>query len=94
MFNQEPYLNYVAEQAQKRGKIFFLDSGEGNDFLDPKTGWYIENLSGWLINSTEREKFLAAQENGTADDDFADSYVFAKWSKTADGKLHITFKHY
>ena len=94
MFNQEPYLNYVAEQAQKRGKIFFLDSGEGNDFLDPQTGWYIENLSGWLIDPTERERFLAAQENGTVDDDYGDFYVFAKWLKDADGKLHITFKHY
>ncbi len=94
MFNQEPYLNYVTEQAQKIGKIFFLDSGEGNDFLDSQTGWYIENLSGWLIDTTEREQFLAAQENGTVDDNFAESYVFAKWSKDNSGKLKITFKHY
>lgn len=94
MFNEEPYLNYVSEQAEKIGKIFFLDSGEGNDMIDPQTGWYIENLSGWLISPAEKKNFLIAQNKGSIDDAFSKFYVFVEWSKDVSGKLKITFKQY
>lgn len=94
MLNQEPYLDFVAQKAAEIGKLFLLDTGEGNDFIDPMTGWYIEDLSGWLIEPTEEEKLSAAQENGTADDEFSTSYVFVKWSRTDSGKLEINFRKY
>ena len=94
MFYDDPYLEFVHQQALKVGKYFILDSGEGRDLEDPVTGWYVEDLSGWLIDSKDHQRFISARECGTADDDFAESYVFAKWSKDANGNLHITFKQY
>jgi hypothetical protein len=94
MFYDDPYLEFVHQQALKDGKYFILDSGEGRDLADPVTGWYVEDLSGWLIDPKDHQRFIAARQTGTVDDDFAKSYVFAKWSKDTEGNLHITFKHY
>ena len=94
MFYDDPYLEFVHQKALKTGKYFLLDSGEGRDIEDTATGWYVEDLSGWLIDPKEHKRFIAARKGGTADDDFAKSYVFAKWSKDADGNLQIEFIHY
>ena len=94
MLNHEPYLNFVAQEASKMGKQFVLDTGEGRDFIDDKTGWYIEDLTGWLIEPNKINIFIAARENGTEDETYADAYVFAIWSKDENGQLKITFKKY
>lgn len=94
MFYEDPYLEFVHQQALKIGKYFILDSGEGRDLDYPVTGWYVEDLSGWLIDPQDHQKFIAARKAGTADSEFADSYVFAIWSKDADGNLNINFKRY
>ena len=94
MFYDDPYLEFVHQQALKIGKYFILDSGEGRDFDDPMTGWYIEDLSGWLIEPKDHKKFIAARKAGTADEEFSDSYVFAMWSKDAKENLNIEFKRY
>lgn len=51
-------------------------------------------MSGWLINPYESEKFISARKKGTLDIDFANSYVFAKWTKSDNGNIKITFKRY
>lgn len=94
MLNEEPFIDFVMKEAEKNGKIFIIDSGEGNDCIDSETGWYIEDLSGWYINANEKEILLKAKENGTAYDDFSDSYVFAKWSKSNSRKLEVIFRKY
>ena len=88
------YLEFVFAEAQKLGKLFIIDSGEGNDFIDPSTGWYIEDLSGWLINPNEKKFFLLAKKNNTVHSKFSDVYVFVKWSKTENDKLQVQFKRY
>ena len=93
MFYDDPYLEFVHQQALKMGKYFILDSGEGREFED-STGWDVEDLSGWLIDPQDHQKFIAARKAETADDEFADSYVFAIWSKDVAGNLIINFKHY
>ena len=94
MLNEDSYLDFVMEEANKINMFFLVDSGEGNGIIDPITGWYIENLSGWLIKSSDKERLLKSKENGTAYDEFSNSYIFAIWSKTSIGKLEITFKKY
>lgn len=94
MLNEEPFIEFIMEEAEKNGKIFIIDSGEGNDFIDPETDWYVEDFSGWYVHPYEKGSLLRARENGTAYNDFSDSYVFVKWSKTDIGKLEIDFKKY
>ena len=58
MLNEDRYIEFVMGVAEKSGKIFIVDSGEGNDFIDSDTGWYIEDLSGWLIHKKQHKRFL------------------------------------
>ena len=88
------YIDFVCQKAIELGKEFFLDTGEGNDFCDNKTQWYIEDLSGWLINPHEKEKFILARRNNTVYDEFSDEYVFVRWSKNSNQEIKITFEHY
>lgn len=65
--DSDTYIRYVRDQPHELGKEFFLDTGEGRDFIDPNTGMYVEDLSGWLFDSeNEVEKFknlLTLREN-------------------------------
>ena len=94
MFYDDPYLEFVNQVATKEGKYFLLDSGEGRGFEDSKTGWDVEDLSGWLISPTDHERFIKSRKNGTADEDFKNEYVFAIWAKEENGQLSINFKKY
>ena len=94
MFYEDPYVEFVNQEALKNGKYFVLDSGEGRGFDDSKNGWCVEDLSGWLIDPAEHETFIDSRRLGTVDDDFNDDYVFAVWSKENNGELKITFKKY
>lgn len=92
--NKDEYIDFIAKKAIEQGKLFFLDVGEGNDFFDEDKQWYIEDVSGWLINSADREKFIYCKKNNTAYDEFSDFYVFVKWNRHPDKEVEISFKHY
>jgi len=94
MSYHDPYEEFVEQEALKIGKVFRLDSGEGRDGIDEITGWYVEDLSGWLINPSDSECFIESRKEGTTDDVFEDEYVFAIWSKDENGALSIDFKKY
>lgn len=47
------YLAFVEEEARKLGKVFFLDSGEGKDWGSLDDEWYVEELSGWLVDEAD-----------------------------------------
>jgi len=96
----DPYVKFVAMEAEKMGKLLFIDSGEGKDFLDPKTGWLIERLSCWLIDPDDKERFLLAfQRWHTNNDDavfeeFSDEYRVVEWTMTEEEGLKISFVIY
>lgn len=94
MINEDPYLDFVMKEASNLGKLFIIDSGEGNEILDEETGWYIEDLSGWLIDISDKENLLRSRDNKTAYTKFSDFYVFAKWLKTSDNNLKVIFEKY
>ncbi|MCL2772352.1 MAG: hypothetical protein FWD71_03290 [Oscillospiraceae bacterium] len=94
MFYEEPYMEFVNQEAIKIGKYFLLDSGEGREFIDSETGWHIEDLSGYLIDPSDHEKFIVMKKNGAVDDYFLKDYVFAIWGKNTDGSIKITFEKY
>jgi len=92
--SEDGYLNFVQAEAGKLGKVFILDSGEGNDFEDSKTGWYVEDLSGWLISESLKGKLLKDKESNKVYETFVNEYTFVKWYIKDDEELAITFKKY
>lgn len=91
---KDGYIEFVAQKAKEQGKLFFLDTGEGNDFFDEDKQWDIEDLSGWLVDPLDRDKFINSKKNNTAYDEFSDAYVFVKWNKRPNQELEIIFKYY
>lgn len=91
--DKDGYMEFVSQKAEELGWLFFLDTGEGNDLYD-ENQWYIEDLSGWLIDPDDEEKFINSKRNDTVYDIFSDSYVFVKWDKQPNGEIEIIFKHY
>lgn len=90
----DAYLEFVKSVANEQNKVFIMDTGEGNDFIDPATGWYIEDFSGWLIEPSKEDLLIEAINQGTQYSTFKDSYVFAKWFQTDDGKIKVRFVRY
>ena len=89
---RDEYLEYVQTQAGKLGKVFFLDSGEGKDFFDEKRQWYIEEMTGWLIDKANEEKALSLYRCDELHDNFPDTYVLVMWSYEGE-ELQIRFKY-
>ncbi|WP_310605487.1 hypothetical protein [Anaerosporobacter sp.] len=91
MKKEDGYLDFVQDNAKKLGKIFMLDTGEGNDLEYEKKGWYVEELSGWLINENEKSLFLKSIENDTVEDVFPNDFVWVKWRLVED-ELQVWFE--
>jgi hypothetical protein len=94
MTKEDEYFDFVYKTAEAVGKRFVLDSGEGREFIDPKTGWDVEDLSGWLIDPEDTKKLIEARNAMTAYDVFGEYYRFAVWSLSQTGDLIIEFKDY
>ncbi len=94
---RERFKNFFAlvqEEAQKKGAIFFLESGEGNHFDYGDLG--CTDLFGWLIPEAEADEFETIWRNNPHDlkalNDWYDESCFARWEK--DGgeiKIHFEF---
>gem|GEM_PF-5309336 len=69
------YLEFVKSVANEQNKVFIMDTGEGNDFTDPVTGWCIEDFSGWLIEHSKENLLIEAINQGTQYSTFKDNYV-------------------
>lgn len=93
-FNEDAYLQFVQAEANRLGKVFVLDSGEGNDFQYLKKGWYVEDLSGWLVDECNKDSLIKDKDNNKAYETFSNEYIFVKWSMNDDEELAITFKKY
>jgi hypothetical protein len=75
------YLQLVQRSAGQEGKVFFLDSGEGNDWNQPEDEWYVEDLSGWLVEQSQATRFskmLEEQGKRVAWESHY-QYCFVKW---------------
>jgi hypothetical protein len=89
--NRDEYLAFVENQARELGKEFIIDSGEGHDYLDQRTGWYIENLSGWLVDLEEADALKKSRRDGNTDK-YSNWFVFVYWSFDDQGQLQIRFE--
>lgn len=87
------YIQFVVDEAKKLNKQFFLDSGEGRDYEDPKTGWYIEDLSGWLfdLNDEDTIKRFIITQGSVYFEGYKENYIFVKWEINELGNIEIQF---
>ncbi|MFB6367844.1 hypothetical protein ACFCP7_28210 [Paenibacillus elgii] len=92
MQDKDGYLEYVTLKAREAGKEFVLDSGEGKEYFDNERGWYIENLSGWLVDFHDVEAVKTAiLERNT--DRYSNCYVFVYWKVDMNNNLDIRFEY-
>lgn len=89
--DDDKFLAFVEKEANKIGKTFILDSGEGNDFFDEENQFEGEDLSGWLIDEEERENFIEVRNKGYEYEIYDKEYIFAKWNRNSKGILAIEF---
>lgn len=79
----ERFFKLVQAEAEKQGCVFFLDCGEGRDIeTDTLSG---EDLSGWLISSTEAGQFEQAFLEGGNLETWDACIVFAIWHVEPSG---------
>ena len=87
----ERFFLLVQNEAKERNAVFFLDSGEGNDFeTETLEG---EDLCGWLIPEEQAEAFEEAWENDEALDDWSEFIFFAFWEGEKN-HLKISFRSF
>ena len=86
----DKFLDLVKEEALKQGKVFFINSGEGRDEII--NGMYVEDLSGWLIDVKDEERFKRQWSEGwdNIDDAFDKNFVFAIWERD-NNKIKVKF---
>ena len=94
MQDYDPFVDFIMQEAEKSGKLFLVDSGEGRGYVDATTGWYVEDIFGWLIYPNDHERFIESRKHDTVYEDFNEEYVLARWSKDDDGTLSIDFIKY
>ena len=83
----------VQAEAKKHGAIFFLESGDGNDFeygdLD------CADLFGWVIQEAEADEFETIWKNDPHDSEALDAWYdescFVRWEKDGE-KIKIRFE--
>ena len=75
----EKFFALIQNEAMNEKKVFFLDSGEGQEFeTDEMEG---ENLSGWLVPVKEADEFEKQFIKWDIDNEkWDDFYSFARWS--------------
>lgn len=70
----------VQKKAAEMNKTFFLDCGDGNNYVDDRIE--CENLTGWLIDNKEAKifenLFLSKEAIG---DEWSDKIVSLEWKK-------------
>lgn len=82
------FMELVQKEAQQSNSVFFLDAGDGRDFVtDEMEG---EDLSGWLIPMSKVEEFTPIWKSDSVDDAWTDFFCFAVW-KSVDADITISF---
>ena len=85
----EKFFALIQNEAMNEKKVFFLDSGEGQEFeTDEMEG---ENLSGWLVPVKEADEFEKQFIKRDIDNEkWDDFFLFVRWS-WSNRQIKITF---
>lgn len=85
----EAFFRVVQDEAEKHGRVFFLDAGDGNEFSNDEMDG--ENLMGWLVQKDEAGAFEDAFSRWEEiPSKFADTFCFVMWENAK--KPRITFR--
>lgn len=83
------FMEIVQQKAKDFDSIFFLDAGDGNDFIFNDIEG--ENLTGWLIPNTKINEFRTVWELDNVDDKWVEFFCFVIW-KQENSKLTVSFE--
>lgn len=82
------YMELVQNKASEKDCVFFMESGDGNDFeTDSMEG---ENLQGWLIPFDKADVFEEVWKNKKEDDEYVDFFCWVEWFERK-GEIDIKF---
>ena len=74
------FWDILQKQAGRKGMVFFLDCGEGNDEIINDIE--VSDLSGWLIPRNKADLFESEwKRSGDMDETWDDFFVFVKWQE-------------
>jgi hypothetical protein len=82
------FFELVQYKAKLEDKIFFLDSGKGNDFENEFMEG--ENLLGWLVPLSKASEFEKLWEHRKEDEQWIDFYCWAEWFDS-NGEIDVRF---
>lgn len=82
------FFEIVQKKASEKNCVFFLDSGDGNEFENESMEG--ETLQGWLVPKTKAEEFGKVWLNNEEDDEWAEFFCWAEWS-VKKGNIDVTF---
>lgn len=82
------FFKLVQKKAAERKSVFFLDSGDGNEFeTETMEG---ENLQGWLVPLSKVDEFEKIWKEHREDDKFIDFFCWVEWFDNR-GDIDIKF---
>jgi hypothetical protein len=87
------FFDIVQAEARKQNRVFFVDSGEGNEVITDTID--CEDLSGWLLPPEDIAEFEPQWVGGSwvpIDEKFHESFRFARWSMSDDGEVKVWFE--
>ncbi len=82
------FFELVQNKAQTRGAVFFLESGDGNEFTTEAMEG--EELQGWLVPEQEAAAFERIWLDGKEDDEWVDFFCWVKWKRSGDS-IDVSF---
>ena len=92
--SEDSFVAFVEAEAQKLGKVFVLDSGEGRNMENPPEGIDVEDLSGWLLTPAQAETIphrTRAERDALFDLEEL-PFCFVIWDTNEEGKLIVKFE--
>ena len=76
------FFELVQNKAQARGAVFFLESGDGNEFeTEAMEG---EELQGWLIPEEKASEFDKIWREWKENDEWVDFFCWVEWSRNGN----------
>lgn len=82
------FFKLVQDRANERNCVFFLDSGDGNEFeTESMEG---ENLQGWLVPQSKADEFEIIWRNNEEDDEWVEFFRWVEW-KNQNGIIDVKF---
>lgn len=87
----ERFFQLVRNEAQKQGCVFFVDCGEGREFVSEDMEG--EDLSGWLIPREDADRFQIEFDKNDVSEKWDDFMKSLCW-KQLDGKISVTFEEF